>query len=54
MYLNPSLCRQLGDGLEKCGWKASKHDFPFEILEFEGTILIFDDLGLPFLSAIKE
>lgn len=45
---------QIIDGLEKRGWKVSKHSYPFRTLEFDGTILILDDLASPFLSTVGQ
>ena len=42
------------DGLERQGWKVSKHEYPFGHLDFEGTVLILDCLTSPFLSVVEQ
>ena len=41
-------------GLAKLGWEIVEHEYPFNDLEFDGTILILDDLASPVLSTIGE
>ena len=42
------------DGLERCGWEVSRDNYPFRKLEFDGTVLILDDLTSPFLSTVRQ
>ena len=45
---------QIIDGLKRCDWNVSMHSHPFRNLEFDGIILILDDLTSPFLSTISQ
>ena len=46
--------RRVKIGLEKLGWEISEHEYPFNEPEFDGTILILDDLVSPLLSTIGD
>ena len=40
--------------LEKYGWKVSTDKYPFSNIEFDGTILMLDDLTSCFLSTVRQ
>ena len=42
------------DGLERYGWKVLEDSYPFRNLEFDGTVLMLDDLNSPFLSSVRQ
>ena len=46
--------KRIIDGLNRLDWKVSNDGCPFRNLEFDGTILILDDLTMPFLSTIRQ
>ena len=50
----PDSGAQVIDGLEARGWRVSRDSYPFQKLEFDGTILILEDFTSPFLSTVKE
>ena len=46
--------RRVKLGLQKLGWEIAEHQYPFNEFEFNGTILVLDDLVSPLLSTIED
>ena len=46
--------RRVKIGLERLGWEIVEHEYPFNELKIDSTILILDDLSSPVLSSIGE
>jgi NADPH:quinone reductase-like Zn-dependent oxidoreductase len=51
---NTEVGRRIKIGLEKRGWEIVEHEYPFNEPEFDGTILILDDLSSSVLSTIGD
>lgn len=48
------VARQIHAGLRSLGWDIVEQEYPFDDLNFAGTVLVLDDLSAPLLSTIGE